>query len=74
MNLHFAPRPCAKGRQDFIGSQPRSESQGHKLVLLIEGTGRNPDSGHVMSVYDFRAYNDSSYLETELKVPARKQK
>lgn len=53
------------------------------LVLLIEGTGRNPDSGEVMfralatvsyddsaGVYHFRAYNDGSYLDTELKVPA----
>ena len=54
------------------------------LVLLIEGTGRNPDSGEVMfralatvsydaaaGVYHFRAYNDGSYLDTELKVPDR---
>jgi hypothetical protein len=53
------------------------------IVLLIEGTGRNPDSGEVMfralatgsyddaaGVYHFRAYNDGSYLDTELKVPA----
>ena len=52
------------------------------LVLLIEGTGRNPESGEVMfralatisyddaaGVYHFRAYNDGSYLDTELKVP-----
>lgn len=53
------------------------------LVLLIEGTGRNPDSGDVMfnalatiaydedtKIYHFRAYNDGRYLDTELKVPA----
>ena len=52
------------------------------LVLLIEGTGRNPDSGEVMfralatvsyddiaGVYHFRAYNDGNYLDAELKVP-----
>lgn len=52
------------------------------LVLLIEGTGRNPDTGEVMfgalatiayddaaKVYHFRAYNDGRYLDTELKVP-----
>ena len=52
------------------------------LVLLIEGTGRNPDTGDVMfnalatiaydeaaKVYHFRAYNDGRYLDTELKVP-----
>lgn len=52
------------------------------LVLLIEGTGRNPDSGEVKfralatvsyddatGVYHFRAYNDGSYIDTELKVP-----
>ena len=52
------------------------------LVLLIEGTGRNPDSGDIIfralatisyddaaGVYHFRAYNDGSYLDTELKVP-----
>jgi len=52
------------------------------LVLLIEGTGRHPVSGDVMfralatvsfdetaGVYHFRAYNDGSYLDTELKVP-----
>ena len=52
------------------------------LVLLIEGTGRNPESGEIMfralatvsyddsaGVYRFRAYNDGSYLDTELKVP-----
>src|SRR3954454_10270649 len=51
------------------------------LVLLIEGTGRNPDTSEVMfralatvayddvaGVYHFRAYNDGSYLDTELKV------
>ena len=54
------------------------------LVLLIEGTGRNPESGEVMfralatvsyddaaGVYHFRAYNDGNYLDTELKVPDR---
>jgi hypothetical protein len=54
------------------------------LVLLIEGTGRNPDSGDVMfralatvsyddaaGVYHFRAYNEGSYLDAELKVPDR---
>jgi hypothetical protein len=52
------------------------------LVLLIEGTGRNPESADVMfnalatisydeiaKVYHFRAYNDGRYLDTELKVP-----
>ena len=52
------------------------------LVLLIEGTGRNPTTGDVMfnalatvsyddatSTYQFRAYNDGRYLDTELKVP-----
>jgi hypothetical protein len=52
------------------------------LVLLIEVTGRNPDSGDIVfralatvsyddgaGVYHFRAYNDGSYLDTELKVP-----
>src|SRR5260370_39786761 len=52
------------------------------LVLMIEGIGRNPDSGDVVfralatvsyddaaGVYHFRAYNDGSYLVTELKVP-----
>ena len=52
------------------------------LVLLIEGTGRNPDSDNVMfralatvsydeaaGVYHFRAYNEGSYLDAELKVP-----
>jgi hypothetical protein len=52
------------------------------LVLLIEGTGRNPDTGDIMfralatvsyedaaSVYHFRAYNDGNYLDTDLKVP-----
>src|SRR5438552_5758675 len=54
------------------------------LVLLIEGTGRNPESGEVMfralatvayddaaGMYHFRAYNDGNYLDTELKVPDR---
>ena len=52
------------------------------LVLLIEGTGRNPDSAEIMfnalatisydetsKVYRFRAYNDGRYLDTDLKVP-----
>jgi hypothetical protein len=52
------------------------------LVLLIEGTGRNPDTGAVMfnalatvaydetaKVYHFRAYNDGRYLDAEMKVP-----
>ena len=52
------------------------------LILLIEGTGRNPDSGEVLfralatvayddfaGVYRFRAYNDGSYMDTELNVP-----
>ena len=52
------------------------------LVLLIEGTGRNPETGNAMfdalatvsyddtaNVYRFRAYNDGRYLDTELKVP-----
>jgi hypothetical protein len=52
------------------------------LVMLIEGTGRNPDTNDVMfralatvsfddaaGVYHFRAYNDGNYLDTELKVP-----
>jgi Protein of unknown function (DUF1579) len=52
------------------------------LVLLIEGTGRNPDTGEVMftalatiaydetaQVYHFRAYNDGRYLDTELTAP-----
>ena len=54
------------------------------LLLLIEGTGRNPESGEVIfralatvsyddatSTYHFRAYNDGSYLDAELKVPDR---
>jgi hypothetical protein len=53
------------------------------LLLLIEGTGRNPDSGEIQfralatiayddaaKVYRFRAYNDGNYMDTELKVPA----
>jgi hypothetical protein len=53
-----------------------------ELLLLIEGTGRNPDSGKVMfralatvsyddvaKAYHFRAHNDGSYLDAELKVP-----
>jgi hypothetical protein len=52
------------------------------LVLLIEGTGRNPETGDAMfsalatiaydevaKAYHFRAYNDGRYLDTELKVP-----
>lgn len=52
------------------------------LVLLIEGTGRNPDSGdaafHALATiayddaakaYHFRAYNDGRYLDVEMKVP-----
>ena len=52
------------------------------LVLLIEGTGRNPATGDAMfnalatisyddttSTYRFRAHNDGRYLDTELKVP-----
>ena len=51
-------------------------------MLLIEGTGRNPDTGDVMfnalatiaydeaaKVYHFRAHNEGRYLDTELKVP-----
>lgn len=53
------------------------------LLLIIEGTGRDPEKGGVMfnafatiaydetaGVYHFRAYNDGRYLDTELKVPA----
>lgn len=56
----------------------------NSLLLLIEGTGRNPDTGDVVfnalatisyddasSVYRFRAYNDGRYLDTELKVPEK---
>jgi len=52
------------------------------LILLIEGTGRDPQSGAVKfnamavvsfdeetSTYRFRSYNDGRYLDTELKVP-----
>jgi len=52
------------------------------LLLLIEGTGRNPDTGDAMfnalatvaydeaaQVYHFRAYNHGRYVDTELKVP-----
>jgi hypothetical protein len=52
------------------------------LLLLIEGTGRNPDNAEVMfnalatisydeaaKAYRFRAYNDGRYLDTDLKVP-----
>lgn len=51
------------------------------LLLLIEGTGRNPDTGDAVfnalaiisyddtaGVYHFRAFNDGRYLDTELKV------
>ncbi len=51
------------------------------LVLLIEGTGRNPETADIRfnalatiaydemaKVYHFRAYNDGRYLDTELKV------
>ena len=54
------------------------------LVLLIEGTGRNPETGEVVfralatvayddgaGVYHFRAYNDGNYLDSEMKVPER---
>ena len=54
------------------------------LLLLIEGTGRNPDTGDAVfnalatisyddasGVYHFRAYNDGRYLDTELKVPEK---
>lgn len=52
------------------------------LLLLIEGTGTNPQTGaemfHALAVvsyddaagaYRFRAYNDGAYLDTEMKVP-----
>ena len=52
------------------------------LLLLIEGTGRNPDTGDAMfnalatvayddaaQVYHFRAFNDGRYVDSELKVP-----
>jgi hypothetical protein len=52
------------------------------LVLMIESTGRNPDTAVVMfnalatisydetaKTYRFRAYNDGRYLDTDLKVP-----
>jgi hypothetical protein len=52
------------------------------LVLLIEGTGRNPATGDTVfralatiayddsaKTYRFRAYNDGRYLDTELKTP-----
>lgn len=51
------------------------------LVMLVEGTGRDPGSGEVLfnalatisyddaaKVYRIRAYNGGRYLETELKV------
>ena len=52
------------------------------LVLLIEGTGRDPQSGEVKfnalatvsyddatRTYQFRSYNDGRYLDSEMKVP-----
>ncbi len=52
------------------------------LLMVVEGTGRNPDTGEVMfnalaiityddtgGVYHFRSYNEGRYLDTELKVP-----
>ncbi len=52
------------------------------LLLVIEGTGRDPESGDTKfnafatvsyddtaGVYHFRAYNDGRYLDTEMKVP-----
>ena len=75
----------ARSNQTFNVKQ--TEQVSYKLdglVLLIEGTGRNPENGEVMfralatvsyddatGVYHFRAYNDGSYLDTELKVPDR---
>jgi len=72
-------------RRDQTTKVKQTEQAGYKLdglLLLIEGTGRHPDSGEVMfralatvsyddvaGVYHFRAYNDGSYLDTELKVP-----
>lgn len=54
------------------------------LVLLVEGTGRDPKSGQVSfqamatiayddaaQVYRFRSFNDGRYLETELTVSER---
>ena len=51
------------------------------LVMLIEGTGRDPVKGNVIfnalatvsyddaaKVYRFRSYNDGRYLDTELQV------
>jgi hypothetical protein len=51
------------------------------LLLVVEGTGRDPQSGKVVfnalgiinydetkGVYRFRAYNDGRYLETDMKV------
>ena len=51
------------------------------LVLLIEGTGRDPSTGEVVftalatvsydseaKAYKFRSFNDGRYLDTELKV------
>ena len=54
------------------------------LVMLVEGTGRNPETGQVQfgalatisyddaaKVYRFRAHNDGRFLDTELKVSER---
>lgn len=51
------------------------------LVMLVEGTGRNPETGNVVfsalatiaydpdtHAYRFRAYNGGRYLDTELTV------
>ncbi len=53
------------------------------LVLLIEGSGRNPHTREITyralatisyddagGAYHFRAYNDGAYIDTELKVSA----
>jgi hypothetical protein len=72
-------------RPDQTTKVKQTEQVSYKLdglVLLIEGTGRNPDSSEVMfralatvsyddvaGLYHFRAYNDGSYLDAELKVP-----
>ena len=55
------------------------------LVLLIEGTGRNPENGEVMfralatvsyddaaGVYHFRAYNDGSYSRRRTQGPGQR--
>jgi hypothetical protein len=52
------------------------------LILLIEGTGRNQKTGEIQfralatvayddaaRTYQFRAYNDGRYLDTEMKAP-----